>query len=60
MASSINPDLQKERDTASFDVEEMTNLLEDGRQVARRQTGQCMPSKHQTLGQCCSNAGTLS
>ena len=39
MASNINPDLQKERDTASFNVEEMTNLLEDGAQVGRREMG---------------------
>ena len=48
MASNINPDLQKERDTASFNVEEMTNLLEDGRQVVRRQTGQCRPKEQET------------
>ena len=36
MAHSVNPDLLKERKTATFNVERLTNLLDNGEDVTKR------------------------
>ena len=43
MAAKVNPDLQKERNNATFNTEEITNILDggDGMTKRRREVGRC-------------------
>ena len=36
MATKMNPDLQKERNNATFDPEEITNILDGGKGMTER------------------------